>query len=99
MQKTKTFRFVDDQQSWDFDITYNLPSVRTIIDFERQRSTIGDVPNAGLQSIEMILSFVQGQLVEMIGPVTEVEEMPGAWMIEVFNNMIGVEAEDSEGNG
>ena len=99
MQKTKTFRFVDDQQSWDFEITYNLPTIRGLIDFERQRIAVKDAPDASVQQMEQVLNFVTNQIVQLDGPVTEVEEMPAAWVIKVGGDMLGTEDEDSEGNG
>ena len=95
MQKTKQMIFEDGSDSWELEVTYNLPSIRSIINLQREARTSQGQSDEEIVALEALLAFCQQNITNLVGDIEDVDELPVSWIEGIVREMSGA----NSGNG
>ena len=87
--------FEDGSDSWELEVTYNLPSIRSVIELRKQAENGQGQSDEELVALEALMAFCKQNITNLVGDVETVEELPINWVEGIVREMSGA----NSGNG
>ena len=93
MEKTTDFTFVDGDDTYQFSVTFTIPSARNVIEFERSRQQFEQDDPSDFGMTEYALSWLEGLVISVTGDANSIGELPAEWVGDVLGGIV------NRGNG